>query len=47
MRSLLAGLIALGIIGSAGMAQGRKDIRFWNLTLYTIIKSGAVANRQE
>jgi len=32
---LLAG-IAFGLVGSSVMAQDRKGIRFWNLTLYTI-----------
>jgi hypothetical protein len=28
--------IALGLVGSSVVAQDRKGIRFWNLTLYTI-----------
>ena len=36
MRNLLLGSIALGLLGYAAMAQNRRDIRFWNLTLYAI-----------
>jgi hypothetical protein len=36
MRSLLLGSIVLGLISSAAMAQDRRGIRFWNLTLYTV-----------
>jgi len=36
MRSLTLVSIALELIGSAGTAQDRRGIRFWNLTLYTI-----------
>jgi hypothetical protein len=38
MRSVLLGSIALGLIGCAAIAQDRRDIRFWNLTLYAITK---------
>jgi hypothetical protein len=36
MRVLLLNVIVLGLVGSAAMAQDRRGIRFWNLTLYTI-----------
>ena len=36
MRGLLLGSIALGLIGCTAIAQDRRDIRFWNLTLYAI-----------
>jgi hypothetical protein len=36
MRVPWLGSIALGLIACAAMAQQRGDIRFWNLTLYTI-----------
>jgi hypothetical protein len=32
----LLGLIALGLIDPSAMAEDRKGIRFWNLTLHTI-----------
>jgi hypothetical protein len=40
---VLLALIALGLVGSSVMAQDRKGIRFWNLTLYTITKLPDVA----
>ena len=36
MRVLLLASIALALMGSSVLAQDRKGIRFWNLTLYTI-----------
>jgi hypothetical protein len=36
MRSVLLAGIAFGLVGFSVMAQDRKGIRFWNLTLYTI-----------
>jgi hypothetical protein len=36
MRAVLLASIALGLVGSSAVAQDRKGIRFWNLTLYTI-----------
>jgi hypothetical protein len=36
MRGLLLVLMVLGLVGSAAIAQDRRSIRFWNLTLYTI-----------
>jgi hypothetical protein len=36
MRSLLLIVMVLGLVGSAAVAQDRRGIRFWNLTLYTI-----------
>ena len=36
MRGVLLVAVALGLIASAAMAQDRRGIRFWNLTLYTI-----------
>ena len=36
MRVVLLASIALGLVGSTVLAQDRKGIRFWNLTLYTI-----------
>jgi hypothetical protein len=36
MRSLVLGVMVLGLVGSAATAQDRRGIRFWNLTLYTI-----------
>jgi hypothetical protein len=36
MRSVLLVATALGLICSAAMAQDRRGIRFWNLTLYTV-----------
>jgi hypothetical protein len=36
MRVLLLNVIVLGLVGSTAMAQDRRGIRFWNLTLYTI-----------
>jgi hypothetical protein len=36
MRGLLLVLMVLGLVGSAAVAQDRRSIRFWNLTLYTI-----------
>jgi hypothetical protein len=35
MRSLLLIVMVLGLVGSAAVAQDRRGIRFWNLTLYT------------
>ena len=34
MRSLF--VMVLGLVDSAAMAEDRRGIRFWNLTLYTI-----------
>ena len=36
MRIVLVTLIAFALVGSSVLAQDRKGIRFWNLTLYTI-----------
>jgi hypothetical protein len=36
MRPVLLASIALGLAGSSVVAQDRKGIRFWNLTLNTI-----------
>ena len=36
MRVLLLASIAFALMGSSVLAQDRKGIRFWNLTLYTI-----------
>jgi hypothetical protein len=36
MRVLLLASIAFALVGSSVLAQDRKGIRFWNLTLYTI-----------
>jgi hypothetical protein len=36
MRVLLLASIAFGLVGSSVLAQDRKGIRFWNLTLYTV-----------
>ena len=36
MRVLLLAAIAFALLGSSALAQDRKGIRFWNLTLYTI-----------
>ena len=36
MRALLLASIAFALMGSSVLAQERKCIRFWNLTLYTI-----------
>jgi hypothetical protein len=36
MRVVLLAAIAFGLAGSSVLAQDRKGIRFWNLTLYTI-----------
>src|SRR5262249_57774011 len=36
MRVVLLASIAFGLLGSSVLAQDRKGIRFWNLTLYTI-----------
>jgi hypothetical protein len=36
MRLLLLASIAFALMGSSVLAQDRKGIRFWNLTLYTI-----------
>src|SRR5262249_7138556 len=36
MRVVLLASVAFGLLGSSVLAQDRKGIRFWNLTLYTI-----------
>ena len=36
LRRVLFALIVFGLMGSSVVAQDRKGIRFWNLTLYTI-----------
>jgi hypothetical protein len=36
MRGRLFASIVFGLVGSSVVAQDRKGIRFWNLTLYTI-----------
>ena len=36
LRRGLFALIVFGLVGSSVLAQDRKGIRFWNLTLYTI-----------
>ena len=36
MRIVLLALIAFALVGSSVLAQDRKGIRFWNLTLYTV-----------
>src|SRR5258705_13401371 len=36
MRVVVLASIAFGLVGSSVLAQDRKGIRFWNLTLYTI-----------
>jgi hypothetical protein len=36
MRRALFASILFGLVGSSVVAQDRKGIRFWNLTLYTI-----------
>ena len=36
MRIVLLASIAFALVGSSVLAQDRKGIRFWNLTLYTI-----------
>ena len=36
LRRALFALIAFALVGSSVLAQDRKGIRFWNLTLYTI-----------
>ena len=36
MRVVWLASIAFGLVGSSILAQDRKGIRFWNLTLYTI-----------
>jgi hypothetical protein len=33
----LVAAVALAVIGSAAAAQDRRGMRFWNLTLYTVI----------
>jgi hypothetical protein len=35
-RAALLAAIALAVIGSVAPAQDRRDMRFWNLTLYTV-----------
>jgi hypothetical protein len=37
IRVPLLAAIALAVIGSAAAAQDRRGMRFWNLTLYTVI----------
>jgi hypothetical protein len=36
LASIALGLTALSVVGCSALAQDRKGIRFWNLTLHTI-----------
>jgi hypothetical protein len=36
LASIVLGLTALSVVGCSALAQDRKGIRFWNLTLHTI-----------
>jgi hypothetical protein len=42
-RALFASIL-FGLLGSSVVAQDRKGIRFWNLTLYTITSFSDVAS---